>query len=134
MKKVIIHYPSSKKIIIEIAGFNDILQHVQQETAQTAPSQELQTTTHGYVLLLVECTTESEHDAVCFVYVVPVKMESAKAGISANKIRRIAGEEFSIDVGSLRLYQTHDQLASSPGPEDETKNQQHSNDEDEQSE
>ena len=121
MKKATIYYPSGKKIIVEIAcikiDVNDILQYVQQGDLQTAAAstdqaaQELQAPTHGYVVLLVECATESEHDAVCFVYVVPVKLESAKAGISAEKIRRIAGEEFNLAVSSLRPYQP-DQHAS----------------------
>lgn len=112
MKKAIIYYPSGRKIIIEIAYVDDILQRVQQGDLQTSPhdpsdqaAQELQAATHGYVLLLVECAAESEHDAVCFVYVVPVKLESAIAGISADKIRRIAGEEFNLAVGSLHPYQ-----------------------------
>ena len=127
MKKATIYYPSGKKIIVEIAcvkiDVNDILQYVQQGDLQTAvastgdqAAQELQAATidaatHGYVVLLVECATESEHDAVCFVYVVPVKLESAKAGISADKIRCIAGEEFNLSVSSLRRYQP-DQHAS----------------------
>ena len=119
MKKATIYYPSGRKIIIEIACVDDILQRVQQGDLQTSPhdpsdqaAQELQAATHGYVLLLAE----SEHDAVCFVYVVPVKLESAIAGISADKIRRIAGEEFDLAVGSLHPYQP-DQHASNDAME-----------------
>lgn len=123
MKKATIYYPSGRKIIIEIACVDDILQRVQQGDLQTSPHDpskfrpsQLQAATHGYVLLLVECAAESEHDAVCFVYVVPVKLESAIAGISADKIRRIAGEEFDLAVGSLHPYQP-DQHASNDAME-----------------
>ena len=109
MKKAIICYPGGEKTIIEITDLHDI---VHKNVSKQSTIKELQGIAHDYehehvvyVLVLVECATESEHD-VFFVYVVPVGMESSKAaGISAEKIRRIAREEFGIDVGSLCPYE-----------------------------
>lgn len=105
MKKATICYPSGKKIVVEVAGLNDILQHIQRgdlPTDHDLYKEPLQRINHACVFVLVECTGESEH--VC--YVVPVELESGCAGISGDRIRHIAGEEFGVDVGSLRPYDT----------------------------
>lgn len=106
MKKAALVYPGGKKTLVEITGLNDIIQHVTVQPEgdlQTAFSSELHRTTHDYVLVMVGCATESEHDVACIFYVVPVGLESAKAGrISADKIRSTARREFGIDIGSLR--------------------------------
>ena len=103
MKKAIICYPGrgGEKTSIEITDLHDI---IHKNGPKQSTIKELQGIAHDYVLVLVECATESEHD-VCFVYVVPVEMESGKTGVSAKKIRRMAREEFGIDVSSLCPYE-----------------------------
>ena len=98
MKKALVCYPGGKKTTIEITDLHDIFQK------DGLTIKELQGIAHDYVLVVVECATESEHE-VYFVYVVPVEMESGKAWISAEKIRRTIHEVFDMDVGSLHPCQ-----------------------------
>ena len=98
MKKALVCYPGGKKTTIEITDLHDIFQK------DGSTIKELQGIAHDYVLVVVECATESERE-VYFVYVVPVEMESGKAGISTEKIRRTIREVFDMDVSSLHPCQ-----------------------------